>query len=65
MSGINVLRPDELITQRKITSDIKNDTDSLTFADDKALNARLRAYQLNREHFERKALTKELQDMEL
>ena len=40
MSGINVLRPGELITQRKITSDIKNDTDSLTFADDKALNAR-------------------------
>ena len=50
MSGINALRPGELITQRKITSDIKNDTDSLTFADDKALNSRSKAYELVRDY---------------
>jgi len=47
--SINYIGQDE-ISRRKTASDIKNDTDSLTFADDKALNSRSRAYELVRDY---------------
>jgi len=36
--SINNLRPGELIGERKTTSDLKNDTDDLTFEEDVSLN---------------------------
>ena len=42
--SILTYRPKELATQRKLTSDIKNNTDNLTFAESKNDNARAAAY---------------------
>lgn len=49
-------RPKELAAQRKITSDAKNNTESLTFEDSKDSNKRAAAYKGVREYMDKKDL---------
>ncbi len=47
--GMNTLRPQELIEQRKITSDAKSNTNALTMEDSKKANPRDSAYRDSRD----------------
>ncbi len=56
--GINNYRPEELTTQRKITSDAKNDTDDLVFKGDSNNGSRANAYRGVREFKDNLELSK-------
>lgn len=53
-------RSSELMATRKLASDIKNDTDSLTFAPAKPSYIQARAYKGVREYMDRRNLANEL-----